>query len=57
MKNLALKYTDDTEKLLSNRFTVPSVAAHFANQKNSWKPTRFNFINDFLSSCIYYGHG
>jgi hypothetical protein len=37
MKNLALKYTSDDvriRQLLNNCFTVPSVAAHFAQEKN-----------------------
>ncbi len=60
MENLALKYTSDdvkVRKLLSNCFTVPSVAAHFAQEKNSWKPTRLEFLEDVVRSCIEYGHG
>ncbi len=60
MRNLALKYTSDNvriRQLLNNCFTVPSVAAHFSQEKKSWKPTRSEFIEDIQKSSIEYGHG
>ena len=45
------------EKLFCECFTVPSVAAHYAREKNSWKPTRFDLLDDIILSCVEYGHG
>ena len=45
------------EQLLTNCFTIPSVAAHFARIKNAWKPTRVEFLPDIEDSCLEFNHG
>jgi hypothetical protein len=48
---------DTTEQLLTNCFTIPSVAAAFARIKNAWKPTRADFLPDIEASCVEFSHG
>ena len=48
---------EDTEQLLTNCFTIPSVAAAFARIKNAWKPTRADFLPDIEASCVEFSHG
>lgn len=64
MKKLAIGFSGgenpsdfDDEQLLTNCFTIPSVAAHFARKKNNWKPVRREFLQDVESSCLEYYHG
>jgi hypothetical protein len=55
----SLEFTDDEnfQKLLTNSFTVSSVLAHYAREKNSWRKTPNEFLNDIKSSCVEYYHG
>ena len=57
MKKLAGEFGEHDEQLLTNCFTIPSVAAHFARMKNAWRPTRVDFLPDIEASCIEFSHG
>ena len=49
--------TEHDEQLLTNCFTIPFIAAQFSRKKNTWKPTRTEFLPDIQSSCLEYSHG
>ncbi|KAL3865473.1 hypothetical protein ACJMK2_042860 [Sinanodonta woodiana] len=58
MEEFARRYiNDETAIKNSTSFTKSSIAAQFARERNSWKPTRKRFVDDVKASCVEYGHG
>ena len=49
--------SENPEELSQRAFGVNHAASIAAKEKNNWKPTPVNFLDDVQNACIEHGHG